>query len=197
MKNKTLSLLTLAVSALLCVSQTSSAVSSINLSSFGASVEGDTWTYNPATSTISGNDTGGAILFPSSFTPVNLTTIDNYNGAPTNLRITLTGLVTTSPGGAFTITLEDDLGRTSSTPFTWASWSTNSSTVTNAVTVVSPFNWDNVTAWTLDAGGTGNAVNATFTSLNVTAIPEPSTYALLALSGLALVGYMIRKRRCA
>lgn len=193
MKNKTI-LLTAVLTALIFI-QHASAQSSINLSTFGSSVSADGWTWTAGTSTISGTDASGAAIAPNEFSPVNLTTLSNYGGNPANLRLEITGFVTTSPGGAFTITLEDNLARTSVTPFTWSSFGLTSSTVVNPVTVVSPFNWNNVVGWTLDAGGTGNSVNATFTSMNVTAIPEPSTYAMLALGGLALGGYAIRRRR--
>ncbi len=185
----------LPVTLLLSLACPAVAVTSIDLSSFGSSVEGDAWTWTPATSTVSGSDAAGAVLFPSSFSAVNLTNLNNYAGSPANLRLTLTGFVTTSPGGAFTISLEDGLGNVSATPFLWSAFTTTSSTVTNPVTVVSGFQWNNVVAWTLDSGGTGNTVNATYTSLQVTAVPEPSTYALLALGGLALGGYAIRRRQ--
>ena len=42
-------------------------------------------------------------------------------------------------------------------------------------------------------GGGGSAVNATTTGLH--GVPEPSTYALLGLAGLALAGYAVRRRR--
>jgi hypothetical protein len=42
-------------------------------------------------------------------------------------------------------------------------------------------------------GGGGSAVNATTTGLQ--GVPEPSTYALLGLAGLALAGYTVRRRR--
>jgi hypothetical protein len=44
---------------------------------------------------------------------------------------------------------------------------------------------------------TQGLVDPAAANYNLQAVPEPSTYALLVLSGLALVGYMIRKRRSA
>lgn len=41
----------------------------------------------------------------------------------------------------------------------------------------------------------GDAAQPYFNNFSVTAVPEPSTYALLALSGIAFGGYMIRRRR--
>ena len=42
---------------------------------------------------------------------------------------------------------------------------------------------------------TPDAQQPYFNNFSVTAVPEPSTYALLALSGIASGGYMIRRRR--
>lgn len=42
-------------------------------------------------------------------------------------------------------------------------------------------------------GGGGSAVNVATTGLH--GVPEPSTYALLGLAGLALAGYAVRRRR--
>ena len=183
------------LASLLLFTHTTSAVSSIDLSTFGNSVVGDTWAWNASTSTISGNDAPGAVLYPDAFSTVNLTLIEGYAGNPSNLRLNLSGMVSTSPGGAFTITLEDGNGVVSVTPCTWASFTSSSSTVVNSLNIQPSFEWNNVTGWTLDAGGTGNPVNASFTSLSVTAVPEPSTYALLALSVLGLAGYAIRRRQ--
>ena len=43
--------------------------------------------------------------------------------------------------------------------------------------------------------GQDDAQQPYFNNFSVTAVPEPSTYALLALSGIAFGGYMIRRRR--
>lgn len=43
--------------------------------------------------------------------------------------------------------------------------------------------------------GGGGTINTTATEVVAVAVPEPSTYALLALGGLAFTGYAIRRRR--
>ncbi len=48
--------------------------------------------------------------------------------------------------------------------------------------------------FTWDGGG---AINSTVEKVAATVVPEPSTYALLALSGLVLGGHFIRRRRLA
>lgn len=177
---------------------TSHAVSSINLSTFGSSVQADQLSYDPSTSTITGTEVAGGLLYPTIFTPVNLTTLDNYNSDPANLRLSLSSFRTTPTIGNFSVTLEGGVGKYVSTVFSWGAFNTSTSTVIAAINpdnADSGFEWNNIVGWTWDSGGSGSSINATFTSLDVAAIPEPSTYALLALSGLALGGYVIRRRR--
>jgi hypothetical protein len=174
------------------------AVSSISLSTFGSEVEADLLTYNPATSTITGTEVPGGLLYPVTWTPVNLTTLDNYGNNPFNLVLNLTGFATLPTSGGFFITLEGGVGNYVSTSLNWNAFSSTPSTVSvgvNAGAAPIGFQWNNIVGWTLDSGGSGNLVNATFTELTVTAVPEPSTYALLALGGLALAGHVIRRRR--
>jgi hypothetical protein len=170
-------------------------VTSITLSNFGSSVDASSGlTWNAGTNTVSGTENSGEGLAPTSFTSADLTTLQNYS--PTNLRLNLTGLVTTAPsaGGAFTITLEGNGGATISTPFNWNLFSSSSSTVSLALaSTPGGFSYNNIVGWTWDTGNSGQAINATWTGLTVTAVPEPSTYALMALSGLVL--FFIARRR--
>ncbi len=160
----------LAVGSLLAV-DCAIAVREIDLSAFGSSVDAVDWTWNPATSNLSGTEAPGAVLFPTAFSGADLTTLSNYGGNPSNLRFNLTGFVTTPPPGAFSITLESTGGSLSVTPVLWSSFGTTSSTFTTAVntTTLPGFAWNNIIGWTLDSGGSGNTVNATFTSLTVSA----------------------------
>lgn len=151
------------------------AVGSIDLSTFGSSVDSVDWTWNPATSNLTGTEASGAALFPNEFSGADLTVLDNYGGNPSNLQFNLTGFVTARPPGAFSITLESTGGSLSVTPILWSSFGTGSSTFTTSVnTSTTPgFAWNNIIGWTIDSGGSGNPVNATFTSLTVTTVPAP------------------------
>jgi hypothetical protein len=182
------------VVALLLLPSVSSA--QISLTTFGSSVaEFGDWTYTSATSTISGTaDTGDSIFPNDSPDPAwDFTSV----GAPASLVLNLTGFVTQSPGGGFSITIGDSLGNETVTLFNWSSFGTSSSVVSVSLSTVGApdaMDWTSINNWNLTSGSAGD-INATFTKLEVALVPEPSTYALLALSGLAFGGYIIRRRR--
>jgi hypothetical protein len=183
-----------AIALILLTSLAPQARAAINLTTFGSDADSfGTWVYNPATSNISGTAAPGDLLYPTSPTGWDLSTL----GSPSNFVFQLTGFVTTSPGGGFQLTLEDADGNISATDVDFSLFGTTSSTVQIAVnTASSPgsINWASINNWNL-VSSVGGSIDATFTNLNVAAVPEPSTYALLALSGLALGGYAMRRRR--
>ena len=167
-----------AAALLLATVLPASAVNSIDLTTFGAEVEGLDWTWNQVTSNLSGPEAAGAVLYPISFAGADFTTLTDYNPADPKFEFKFTGFVTTAPPGAFTITLEDNLANLSVTSFMWSSFGSSSSIVTNPITTPVGFNWANVVGWTLDSGGSGNTVNATFTQMSVTAVPSPTPAAV-------------------
>ena len=67
------------------------------------------------------------------------------------------------------------------TPYATATWGTLEPT--------------NLAAANLRQGSSGNAPTASFDSFTVQVVPEPSTYAMLALAGAGFAGYVIRRRR--
>lgn len=155
------------------------------ITNFGANASNDGigWTYTSGTSTISGTEVFGSYLYG---TPIN----SNISGAT---QLSITANVTTDPLSNFTVTLEDSGGKTALATFDWTSF-LGGATVAVAFTSVDPlFNY-NITNWSLDSGSSGNAIGVSFTSLSAVTIPEPSTYALLAL-GAGAIGIMVRRRR--
>jgi hypothetical protein len=68
--------------------------------------------------------------------------------------------------------------------------------VYNNLSIITPGsgNYSDVGSFVLTWNG-GGAETLDSTVSNIAVVPEPSTYALLALSGLALGGYAMRRRR--
>ena len=113
--------------------------------------------------------------------------------------LSLTATVTTNPGTSFTLELIDNAALSQSYNGSWGSFTTgSSSTATLTFGSATPgFNFANILGMTLSTAG-GNPSNSVMVTLDqLTAVPEPSTYA--AIFGLACLGAAIvrQKRRAA
>jgi len=157
------------------------------ITTFGNSAtNGGNWTYTPATSTISGTEGLGDLIFGTPIT-MNL-------GA--NRSLQLTGNATVAPAGSFTISLVDNIGNTAIAQYTWAQFVGGATA--NKPIQFSTFDFGNVASWSLDSGGSLQSVNASFSQL-LAVVPEPSAYAacFAAFLGLWIVRREIRRRRVA
>jgi len=167
------------------------------LSNFNSSIGIEGLTFSTATQSITGTQVVG-LLYNDGTGPWD---VSSFAPTAADIRVTLTGLVTTSPGGGFAISLEDNSSRVIQANFSWASFATTSTDVTAAFSGASlaAFNTGNIVNWNLVSGGNGNGINATFTSLsldgaNVVPIPEPSVASLLALGTVGLVALRVRRK---
>jgi hypothetical protein len=151
------------------------------------------WTQGSKTLTITNNTDAGS-LYPENPSTVNI--LDN-----TKLKITLASLITSNPGGGFVVTLQGGAGPNdiATAQFTWDSFTSGQpgAAVENEATLSTfgSFNPANVSGWNIadgGNGGSGSLSGASFVSLQ--AVPEPSTYALMALGGLVLF-FMVRRRK--
>lgn len=176
---------------------------SVSLSSFSSSVQAVNWNWDTMSSRVTSGPgfdiTSWSYLRPvgGAFSPVNLTTLDNYNGSPNNLRLNLTAVVNSAPS-QFAVRLMDNLGNSSYTQFLWNSFAPFMNfmpvTVTVPVDVTTPFNWDNVADWEIVQQPSIGPNDAYMFSLTATAVPEPSTNALLLMTGAGALWWARRRR---
>jgi PEP-CTERM motif len=121
----------------------------------------------------------------SNYTPSNWSSFSAFG-----IRMTITG---TNPDLPFTVTFFDgESGSSAYSGFT--------SGLLSGVSGVAPLtltsagaNLANVVGFQIGWDGSASPINVSMS--NVAAVPEPSTYALLALGGLALGGYVVRRRQ--
>lgn len=144
------------------------------LTTFGNSAEdgGPTWNYDPLTSTISGTEGFGDLIYGAPFTSVLL-------GG--NTFISLTGSATIVPAGSFSVVLEDSAAELAFATFLWSDFASGPQTVQAALSFTA-FNFNDVVGWSLISGGSLQQVEASFSGMS--AVPEPSAAILVGLAGL-------------
>jgi hypothetical protein len=146
---------------------------------------GSIGTFTQTTTTL--NFTAAALgdqIF-GNYTPSDWSTYSDFG-----IRMTITG---TNPDLPFTVTFFDNASGSSA-------YSGFTSGLLSGVSGVAPLtlttpgaNLANIIGFQIGWDGAASPINVSMS--NVAAVPEPSTYALLAMSSLALGGYMIRRRR--
>ena len=167
------------------------------------------YTVDPASDVTYIQDTSGVTMnttvasgqsFYNSVMTSELSDWSSYS--PYWLKMNITG---TNPNLPFTLTLSDStfaaIGVLTGTT-TWDS--SNGGGVAgstgvdfySALTIVSgtASSFQNIAYLQMGWDGSGS-INAKVSQFAGTAVPEPSTYALLGLAGLALAGYAVRRRR--
>jgi hypothetical protein len=181
------------VASLVLLSQASAQY--INLGSLGTSnftpdIDGSTATFSQTGSTL--NFTA-ASLGDQVFGDYIPTVTDWSVFTDFGIRMTITG---TNPDLPFTVSFfDDEFASNVYTGFT-TGLSSGVSGVAPLTLVSSSANLANVIGFQLGWDGTASgAINVSMS--DVAAVPEPSTYALLALASLALGVYALRRRRVA
>lgn len=166
----------------------------VDLLSFGSSTylidAGSTATFTQDATGITMNTTPalGDTWYNSSMTPV---TSSDWSAFP---QFALRMTAPTNPGLTYSVTLFDG----SFSTINVYDGSTVGLSATPSLSLLSlnipgSGNLSSVQYLQFTWGGGGSAINTTATTF--VGVPEPSTYALLALSSLALGGYIVRRRR--
>jgi hypothetical protein len=148
------------------------------------------WVWNSGTKQLTATPNGSSgegLLSPDSFSAINASAGSN--------GISLTGFVTSDPGGSFNVSVYNSATVGANSVFSWSSFvGSQPVTVNVPFTTIAPgFTLSNIQAWDISDGTLGGSANLSFTAQSLSIIPEPSTYALMALGGLVL--FFIARRR--
>lgn len=151
------------------------------ITTFGNSAAngGFTWDYDPVTSTISGTEGTGDLIYGSP---------EVASLSESSVSISLTGSASVIPFGSFNVILEDASANLAAAEFLWSSFAGGWQTV-QASLVFTTFDFANVVGWVLVSGASSQPVNASFSQMS--AVPEPS--ALLLATGASIL--MLARRR--
>lgn len=154
------------------------------VTNFGATAEnGGSWVWTPGTSTLTGTEGAGDLIFGAPLT----------NSFLDFSVISVTATATTAPNFGFNVVFEDSNFNTATANFNWLDF-VGGNTVTSAVVIQPGFNKNNVVGWSLFSGGSAASINVVLTSITAgSAIPEPSTAA--ALGGMAILGFAAARRQ--
>ncbi|TSA34756.1 MAG: hypothetical protein D4R65_05660 [Verrucomicrobiaceae bacterium] len=160
-----------------------------NITNFGANVgfgpgvdPGNTWTYNETTSTVSGSNTSGNVLF-GTFGPE----VD-FSGS-NQISLTATVNAPGAPDSSFLFTLVGQSGATASAVFSWTNFLTPGTTMTAPLTPIVPGTMQNVNYWQIvslyNDGSPALPINVTFTNANASAGTAPAP----GIGGPILTGF--------
>jgi hypothetical protein len=178
----------LLVSACVSLVANSALSQGVLITQFNEAISADSpWVWNSGNKTITaGTNTSAGALYPDeTFSAIDI-------GSNTSIQLTLSSPVTTSPGGGFRVSLESTGGGLATAVFSYASFA--SATVGNSTfSTAGGFNPAQVINWNIFDGGSGSSGSLAMSVSELRVVPEPSTYALMALGGLAL--FFIARRR--
>ena len=187
MKIRKLSCLITAAASLLAVS-----ANALTITSFSDFTED---AFSDFTSVTAGSPSGIAIngndfqTLSGSFTSVDLSS--GWSDATSN-GLVLYGSMTTAPSSTFAINLYDASDNIAT--FGGGSWNaldTDNQTFLSVTSVNPSFDTTQVYAMDISGGGGGDPITGTLTELSI--VPEPSSYAVLA--GMLALGYVTVRRR--
>jgi len=162
-----------AVISALALAAIPSLVSAQTITTFdGDTGTDDAWTFNSSTNRLSGIEGLGYLLYGS-------TASTDFTGI-TSITLTANVVAGFAPVNGFTFLLLDGEEDTATATFDWSEF-VGGTSVTAVLMDVSPsFNFGNVIAWNLVSGSSNTNLDVNLISAVGTAVPEPSTFAILA-----------------